>query len=255
MEDESLFIPLSDEAPGRVEVKLRKNHFLPGDETAFFGKVVQKSFSIENLLFMMRELLPNIDSGTMVSVLNAYTSSVLKVLSMGNSAPFGELGRFYIAGKGLVQKKGEKPDLTVRFSPSPLLKSSVQNIEITSSEYKKPEGKISSVTDTKSLRTDGVLTSGSLVLLKGSSLKVGGEGAGIWLIPLSERGSVETNEDLWIKIDSPLVFNQPKKLLFALPKNILGGKYRFIVRTRYYINTNYERAYFIEAESDVVEIV
>ena len=186
--------------------------------------------------------------------MNAYANTVLKVLAAGNAVKFGELGTFYIAGKGTVESGNGKPKLTVKFSATQTLRDAVQNVEIASSEYVAPSGMITNVTDVATGKADGSLTSGGSVLVEGSSLKVGGENSGIWFAPVTESGEINSDESLWIKVESALIYNQPSKLLFALPQSLSDSKYKIVVRTRYAGKSGYERKYLVEAVSETVTL-
>ena len=120
---DNAFIRLQEQANGRVSVKLQKNTFDRSGRESFFGKVERYTYNSQNILDVMAESLPNVDLGTVTSVLNAYANTVLKVLSSGSAVKFGQLGTFYIAGKGLVENATGKPSLTVKFSATPVLKS------------------------------------------------------------------------------------------------------------------------------------
>lgn len=248
------FIKLQEQANGRVSVKLQKNQFAKEGEQNFYGRVDRVTYSTQNILDEMAQAIPLVDAGTIASVMNAYTKVMLKILANGNAPKFGELGTFYIAGKGTVSSETGKPDLTVKFSASQALKDAVQNIEIALSEYVAPSGVISSVTDVSSGKSDGKLTAGGSVLLEGSSLKVGGEKSGIWFAPILEGTDSLSGESDWKKVESALVFNLPSKLLFVLPQSLASGKYKIVVRTRFAGKTGYERKYLVEAFSETVEV-
>lgn len=248
------FIKLQEQANGRVSVKLQKNQFAKEGEQNFYGRVERVTYSTQNVLDEMAAALPLVDAGTIASVMNAYTKVMLKILANGNAVRFGELGTFYIAGKGTVSSESGKPELTVKFSVSQVLKDAVKNIEISSSEYVAPSGVISSVTDVSSGKADGKLTAGGSVLVEGASLKVGGEDSGIWFAPVADGTDTLSGESEWKKVESALVFNLPSKLLFALPQNLAGGKYKIVVRTRFAGKTGYERKYLVEAVSETVEV-
>ena len=254
MSENNAFIKLQESANGRVSVKLQKNQFAKDGTESFYGKVERFTYSTQNILDAMTDAVPLVDLGTVASVLNAYANTVLKVLATGNAVKFGELGTFYIAGKGTVENGNEKPKLAVKFSATQTLKDAVQNVEIASSEYIAPSGEITSVTDVASGKTDGTLTANGSVLVEGSSLKVGGEDSGIWFAPAGESGNVVSNETSWTKVESALIYNLPSKLLFAIPSSLAGGKYKIIVRTRYAGKSGYERKYLVEAISETVEI-
>lgn len=248
------FIRLQESANGRVSVKLQKNYFAKDGSENFWGKVERYTYSTQNILDAMAESVPLVDLGTVTSVLNAYANTVLKVLASGNAVKFGELGTFYIAGKGAVDSTSGKPALTVKFSATPVLKDAVQNVEIASSEYVEPSGTISLVTDIATGKSDGTLTSGTSVLVEGSNLKVGGEASGIWFAPVTESGNISDDESQWVKVGSALIYNLPSKLLFSIPRGLEKGMYKIVVRTRYAGKKDYERKYLVEAISETVEI-
>ncbi len=249
------FIKLQETANGRVSVKLQKNHFAKEGTENFYGKVDRYTYSTQNILDVMAETVPLVDLGTIASILNAYANIILKVLAAGNAVKFGELGTFYIAGKGTVDSGSGKPELTVRFSATQILKDAVQKVEISSSQYTAPSGVIISVTDVVTGKMDGTLTSGGSVLLNGSNLKVGGEDSGVWFVPVTATGELVSDETLWKKVDTALVYNHPTKLLFAIPADLTTGQFRIVVRTRYAGKAGYERKYLVEAVSEIVEIV
>lgn len=248
------FIKLQESANGRVAVKLQKNQFAKDGAENFYGKVERRTHTAQNILDAMAKLLPFVDLGTVASVLNAYANTVLESLAAGNAVKFGELGMFYIAGKGTVAGTDGKPSLTVKFSATQLLKDAVQNVEVSSSGYSAPSGSIVRVTDVSTGRTDGNLTAGGSVLVEGESLKVGGEDSGIWFASVDEGGRLSDDESGWIKVDTTLTYNLPSKLLFAIPQSAVAGKYRIVVHTRYAGKSGYERKYLVEAVSDTVEI-
>ena len=192
MKANNAFIKLQESANGRVSVKLQRNQFAKEGTENFYGKVERYTYSTQNILDAMADAVPLVDLGTVTSVLNAYANTVLKVLAAGNAVKFGELGTFYIAGKGTVDTATGKPELTVKFTATRTLKDAVQNVEIASSEYVSPSGLITNVTDVASGKTDGTLTASGSVLLEGTSLKVGGENSGIWFAPIDENGYIKT---------------------------------------------------------------
>lgn len=248
------FIKLEESANGRVSVKLQKNQFAKNGNESFYGKVERNTYSTQNILDVMKDAIPLVDLGTVASVLNAYANTVLKVLSAGNAVKFGELGTFYITGKGTVKNESGKPKLTVKFSTTQLLRDAVQNIEIASSEYVAPSGMITSITDITTGKTDGTLSMNSSILVEGSNLKVGGEDSGVWFVPLTEKSELNSDVGTWIKVESALIYNLPSKLLFAIPQSLTTGKYKIVIRTRYAGKSGYERKYLVEAISEIVTV-
>lgn len=254
MSENNAFIKLRESANGRVSVKLQKNQFAKDGSENFYGKVERFTYSTQNILDAMSDVVPLVDLGTVASVLNAYANTVLKVLAAGNAVKFGELGTFYIAGKGTVNSETGKPALTVKFTATKILKDAVQNVEVASSEYIAPSGLIATVTEVSTGKTDGTLTANGSVLLEGSSLKVGGDDSGIWFAAIGENGEFSGDMSTWTKVEAALIYNQPSKLLFAIPQSLTNGRYKIVVRTRYAGKSGYERKYLVEAISESVEI-
>lgn len=249
------FIKLQESAAGRVQVNLQKNQFAKEGVENFYGKVERYTYTSQNILDTVAGTIPQIDLGTVTSVLNAYTNTILDILSKGSAVRFGELGTFYIAGKGVVDSETGKPDLTVKFSSSPTLKKAVEGVEITRSEYNIPQGKIFSITDVTTANQEGVLTLKGSILIEGTGLKVGGADSGIWFVPLTEQEKPETDESKWINVSSTLVYNLPGKLLFSIPESLSPGtSYKILIKTRYGGKSNYERKYLLTILSDPVTL-
>lgn len=249
------FIKLTESAVGRVGVKLQLNQFNKDSENPnYYGKVERYTLNAQNILDGIASELPQIDTGTAASVLNAYANVVLKSLQSGNAVKFGELGTFYIAAKGVVDSSTGRPNLTVKFTPSKSLKDSVKDVEITSSEYKETTGSISLITDVSSGGSSGTLTAGGSVLLEGNGIKVGGENSGIWFAPVSESEELSIEAD-WIKVFSAFVYNTSGKLLFALPSELIAGStYKIVIRTKLAGRSGYERKTLVQIVSDAVAI-
>ena len=252
MSENNAFIKLQESANGRVSVKLQKNQFAKDGSESFFGKVERYTFTVPNILNEMEKELPLLNLGTIASVLTVYINVILKALSLGYAVKFGELGTFYIAGKGIVEN-GEKPNLTVKFTATQLLKDVVQNIEIASSEYVQPVGLITSIIDVTTGNSDGTLKEGTSVLIEGTGLKIGGDASGIYFAPLTETNDI-SSESTWTKVEGALVFNTSSKLLFSIPQSVIKGKYKIVLRSHIVGRNTYERKNLIETISDVITI-
>lgn len=248
---ENSFIKLTETQAGRVGVRLQVNQFAK-DSANFYGKVERFTLSAQNVLDGIADALPLIDTGTAAGVLNAYANIVLKALGAGNAVKFGELGVFYIASKGTVEKDGEKPELTVKFTASKALRNAVQNVEISTSAYSAVSGKITFVTDVTTGKTDGTITSGGSAWVEGSGIKVTGDDSGIWIAPVAENNSPVADESKWLKTEGDPVCNTPTKLLFALPLLESGANYRIVLRTRCTGRSGYVRKAVTEIISEIV---
>lgn len=251
MKEENTFIKFTEATKGKIKIRLQKNNLARKNSDRFYGKVERNTFTTQNVLNRLSQVIPHIDLGTAVTVLNAYTQVIEKILEEGNAVKLGNIGTFYIATKGSVGCEEEKPDLTVKFTASKELKETVKNMEIVSSEYKKPKGSIEKITDVMTGKEDGTITQGSPVILKGSRIKVGGEKGGIFLAPLGRNGFLKDEEE-WIKVDSKLICNTPTKLLFTLPQVAEEGKYKIVVRTHFATRTKYARKEAFDTVSEEV---
>ena len=252
-ENNNAFIKLDEQVNGKVSAKLQRNQFAKEGEESFYRRIERHTYNQQNILNVMSSLIPLVDLGTATTVLNAFATATLKTLASGCAVKFGELGTFYIASKGTVGSS-EKPQLTVRFTASQMLKDAVQNVEVSESEYIAPSGSVVLVTDVSTGKTDGSLSLNSSALVEGSSLKVGGEKSGVWFAPVAEDSDSLTSETSWKKVESAFIFNTPSKLLFSLPKSLEAGKYKIVIRSHFAGKSAYERKYIIETISDVVTV-
>lgn len=109
--------------------------------------------------------------GTAISVLNAYTNTVLQILRGGSAVKFGELGTFLHHRQRNGGKRNRQACAYRKFSAPQILKSAVQNVGIRSLKYVASAGVITQITDVATGRTDGTLTAGGSALLKGEGLK------------------------------------------------------------------------------------
>ena len=206
-----------------------------------YERVLRNKCKPENIVDIVAKKIPLVDTGTIVSVLNAYSDSVLETLSKGQSVPFGRLGTFYISAKGAVERGSSDIPLKVKFEAAQLMAETVGNMEVVSAKKSEPRAFISHVLNVATGVTGGSLNAGESVLIKGSNLRIGGTDSGIWFVPVLEKDGFFHDASDWIKIDSPLVYNQPSKLLFNLPQSLKAGRYRIVVHTRYLGRRKYER--------------
>ncbi|MCI5831269.1 MAG: DUF4469 domain-containing protein [Treponema sp.] len=241
---DKLFIPVDDFSLGeklcdKPKEKMVLHHFVYDSAQNRLlrnnfsdGIVSRKTASPDNLYRQVQNALPEVNRGTIYTVSDALVSQTLDLLSKGYAVNFFGLGTFRIAACGTTDSRTGKIPLTVKFTPSEQTKLAVQNVQVAETVCADYVGNISSITDIKTGSTDFTLTAGGAVLIKGSRLKIAGEGSGVWLVPLSDAGNITEDEGKWIKVDSAFAYNTSGRLMFTLPASLAAGtKYRFVLRT------------------------
>lgn len=234
LENDNSFIDLRESAQGRVSVKLHASNLVKdSDSEQYYGKVARVTYTNQNILDMMADELPDISVGKITDVMTAYTTIIQRILALGGAARFGNLGTFYIAAKGLTDSQTGKPSLTVRFTADELLLNAAQNVTITESSLSEPKVTVDRIADVARNASDGTLTGGSSVAIKGSGLRIFGRDSGVWCAPTDGDGNCTTDTAQWKEVDGPFFYNTPSKLLFTLPQGLApDGSYCFVLRTR-----------------------
>lgn len=95
---------------------------------------------------------------------------------------------------------------------------------------------IDSLVDTYTDEDSTAFSCGSLVRIKGSRIKLGGEDNALFLCPVKEESDAESisEENEWTKIDENLIKkNLLNRIDFYIPKAQKGGKYKVLIRTKY----------------------
>ncbi len=245
----------SIESPnGRVAVKLQLNTFSKDSSDKYCGRTVRNTHTVGNVMQLIKDKVPHYDMGTVYSVCEAFENVIEESLASGNAVKCLKLGTFYIACKGTTDGSSST-EITVGFTPSDLIKKSVENISINQESYTEPKAEIYEIQDVYTTSTDGVLTLNGSVKITGKKLKIAGSESGVWFAPTTgENQTILSDGSDWIAVSSPLAINKPGTLLFALPQNLEAGFYRIVLRTRCPSTVYRERKDLIETVSEAIEV-
>lgn len=125
---------------------------------------------------------------------------------------------------------GENNKCKVSITPSSTFRSDISMVEATFSKHTQSSGGavISLVTDNRTKLTDGTITPGGQVIIKGEKIKsVGADGVSEGVIKLI---NIETNEETII---DDLSTNTPKQLNIVAPATLATGSYTLVIETYY----------------------
>ena len=132
------------------------------------------------------------------------------------------------------------PAITLKFTPSTTAKEAISVISANSFMVSDPAPQISSIISLKDGNTDGILYQDYPVRLTGGKLKVGGDSAGIFFVPVTSSGTPSTEENTWIEVDTEYFpRNTATTLEFYIPSSVsVDTNYFIAVRTSYISSTS-----------------
>lgn len=240
---------------GHVSVRLQRNLFSKNASDRYFGRAIRNTHTVGNVLQLVADKVPHLDTGTVYSVCDALEQVIMDVLSQGNSVNCLNLGEFYIACTGTTDGKTTMPGITVKFTPSERTKNAISKITVEQEAYAEPKAVISYIQDIDTGLKDGTLTEKGSVRINGKKLCIGGEGSGIWFAPVENSTyTIDESGADWTQVSAALSENKPGSLLFPLPKTLAKGKYRIVFKTKCPTSLHSERKELVTSISDVVEI-
>lgn len=136
------------------------------------------------------------------------------------------------SGTGLADP--EKNKCQVNITASPDLKKKLQDeviLEFSGRRLDLGGANIAEVLDMTTGKTDGTVTPGGMVQLKGNKIKcVNADGSGIGKLMLYNES--ESGEDVTV-----IGVNDPSKIIFIFPIGLLAGEYRLEIETYFTTGT------------------
>lgn len=215
---------------GKVKVNLSTSTF--GDDKVFYGKVVKNLITASNFYKELQDELPEISEGIIFAVCNAVQKRTLKLLKKAYAVDCLSLGIFRIATSGTTDSTTGTIPLTVKFTPSELVKEAIRGIQINEVSVSKPKIIIDKIIDISTGLDNGILTPNNSVEILGTGLKVLGNDSSIWFCEADENGNYSNDENTWIKVQR-IHYNCQKKLQIILPNSLTSGtKYVIVIKTR-----------------------
>lgn len=182
-------------------VLLYENAFKNG--SAYYGKYDRKLINSRVLYARIQKKNAGTTLHEVQKIVGMLKEVILEAIESGEAINLLDLMTVYIAVNGKIEgssiENGNKAPLSVKITPSTILKDAVKNISIKNIDYASVDMKIERIFNRFTQTYDGTITQSAEVQLEGSRLKIKGEQAGVWLCPIDENGKVTNDESEWIK--------------------------------------------------------
>jgi len=242
-----------NDTDGNGRITLYTNPF--GNGSQYYGKFERNTITTETLIARIQKKKAGTNELAVQQIAGFLKQEILEALEKGEAVNLLDLGTMYIVpnGKfnGTTLQNGTKPTFGVRFTPSQQTQSTVENLQIKDIRIAEVSPVINKITDMFTSGSDNNLSAGKSVLLEGQRLKVSGQGSGVFLCPVYEDNTVETDESQFI--NCPVITkNTNKNLEFYIPDDT-EGTYCILVKTYYSSNvSNSKNAKTVLSEQVVI---
>lgn len=229
----------------KINVVIHQNQF-SDNENSYYGKVTRNTVTLEQLIKGILDDNQNTNTGLNAYILNfamdRMKARILAEIKAGNAVSLLDLGTLYLGLKGsftmhmgssdISALKGK--ELTVGFTPSEDILNAVSRLKVGSVSLCRKAPAVNTVINLATKEEGTSLGIGKGAELKGSRLKVAGDGCGIFFVPVGTDGTMNTDEESWVQVEAANIFkNYPKSLIFQVPAALAAGTYAIAVRTLY----------------------
>lgn len=231
------FVTTFSDTNGKGTIKLYPDH-LNGD-SSYVGRFDRKTVDINTLIARIQEKKAGTNELALQHSAAFIKEEVIEALSKGEAVNLLDLGTLYISvnvkfdGSAAEKKqKADKKTFRVKFTPSPLVQSAVDSIEIERMYMANVGPEIISIKDNYTGLTDGTVSAGKDIEIKGKNLKLDdSEASGIYFCPLDEKGNIATDESRWLK-SKKVIYNKPQTIRCYVPDDIdKTAEYKILLRT------------------------
>ena len=229
-----------------------------GNGAEYYGRFERNTVSSHTLIARIQKHKAGTNELAVQQIAGFIKEEILEALRAGEAVNVLDLGILYLTpnGKfnGTTIDSGNKPPLSVRFTPSQLVQTAASEVGIKEITIATNAPLITGIVDQFTGKTDGSISAGKTVLLTGSRLKVRGEGSGIFLCPLDERQQPTADETQWLPC--PIITRSTEKSVEFYVNDAAETEttYRILLRS-YYSGGKDDRKSAKETVSDVVTIV
>lgn len=229
----------------KINVVIHQNRF-SDDETSYYGRVIRNTVTLEQLIKGILNSNQNTNTGLNAYILNfamdRMKERILTEIKAGNAVNILDLGTMYLGIKGSFSINAGNTDVSalrgkkfsVNFTPSEDILNAVSQVKVGSVSLSLKSPAINKVINLATKEESRSLIIGKGAELKGSRLKLAGDACGIFFASVDENGTVNTDEESWVKVEEENIFkNYPKSLIFQVPPALTAGTYTIAVRTLY----------------------
>lgn len=240
-----------------VSLKLHESQFK--NAKGFYGTITRNTADMDNIVARISKKDTGVSDYTVKHVICLLRDEIINTLRSGQSIDMFGLGQIYFAPDGLI--KGDKPNaaavprIVPRCTLSALSNEIESGLRVDRMEFGTGGPCIEGITDLYTGEEGLTLTAGMSVWITGRKLKIGGEGGGIYLMPVlpDEEKSAVPDESAWLEAGR-IIRNHPRTLEFFLPRELVPGEYRIALRTAYNGNGASMRKNMVTACSKVVTV-
>lgn len=242
-----------NDTDGNGSITLYVNPF--GNGSKYYGKFDRNTITTETLIARIQKRKAGTNELAVQQIAVFLKQEILEALEKGEAVNVMDLGTLYIVPNGKFNgtsfDSGDKPALSVKFTPSQLTQSTVEQIQIKNIKIAEISPVITQIKNQFTGNTEFELSAGKSVLIEGQRLKIAGEKSGIFLCPTDENGKI--NEDESTFLHCPVITkNTTKNVEFYVPDNA-KGKYRILIKT-FYANSNTIAKNVKQVFSEIVEV-
>ncbi len=219
-------------------IMLYENPFEKGRQ--YYGRFERNVVNTNVLIARIQNRKAGTNELAVQEIAGFLKEEILQAIRNGEAVNVLDLGTLYIVPnrrfEGTTMENKDTPTLAVRFQSGSLVRNAVSDIEIKEIKVAESTRFISEITDKFTGRTDGAISKGRFVVLKGKKLKIAGENSGLYICPLDAMENPVADESTWIKCEK-LAKNTNTCLEFFMPESLEEGeKYKIVIRTQYCSN-------------------
>ena len=205
-------------------------------DTDYSGKVKTQSATLEDVAATVLDYGNEYTKETLLAVYSHMEKAIRTLITLGYTVTTDNV-IFIPKLKGKFDMSGAWDDDVNSYSCSAnlaqALRDDLATVTPSFTGYVNSSGgaQIETITDSITGATDGTLTIGGAVTLTGTSIKVSGDGSGIWFSAADADGNYDTGGTL-VEVSS-YVSNDPSKVVFLLPSELDAGTYYIVIKTLY----------------------
>ncbi len=220
----------------KLNVTLRKNT-LDKENESYYASVNSQTANVKVALGNIKDEDKGIEISGLKRGLELYNKQVIKLLSQGFSVKVMDLGVLRIKHRGKLNSSGQsenrKSGFTVEFEVAEEVLNAVQNLDVDEIVRINKAPILEEIVDLSRQVSDGKVTNGKPVAIKGRNLKVNKENDEIYFVPQSSDETDDSDKSNWLKVDSDKIFrNKPSELNLFLPEGLkIGTKYKVLIRS------------------------
>lgn len=240
-----------NKADSILSVTLHSSQFSKAGE--HYGRVSRNVVTLENIIADILEENRGLDPYMIQHSATLLQQQFLKQLSLGKGVNVLDLGTMYIGMKGTI--KGDKPsasdlpDFMVKFTPSAMTRSAVDNLVVDKIVFADTTPQLSIVTDLWTGLENDSLTLGKACKISGTRLKLGGDAWSISFIQCDEDGFVDEAVAPIVVAPEKIYHNTATDLQFFIPEDLFTDKQYLIKISTMYQSSNNSRKTPVEAFS------